>query len=243
MVRLNAFGQPIGKELPNWRGARQPEKIVRMGRYCRLEPISALLHSKQLYLSFNQAADQRDWTYLLSGPFLTLTDYQTYLSHLETCRDPLHYAIMDMMTQQAVGTVALMRIDSFNGVIEIGSVIYSSSMKRTRIATEVIFLLLTYVFGELGYRRLEWKCDALNAPSRAAAKRFGFTYEGLFRQAVVTRGRNRDTTWYSIIDSEYPALKRAYAQWLLPANFNAQGVQRSKLSKYITEQRAKSCYK
>lgn len=218
--------------------AQLPRKTVITGWYCRLEPISVAAHSQDLYQALNQAEDERDWTYLLSGPYSHLAEYQAYLAQLETLNDPLHYAIIDQRTQHAVGSIALMRIDAQQGVIEIGHVTYSPQLKRTRLATEAVSLLLHYTLGELGYRRVEWKCNSLNHPSRAAALRFGFTYEGLFRQAMVVRGHSRDTTWYSIIDSDYPVLQAAYQQWLAPENFDMAGQQRQKLGELIEKQRA-----
>lgn len=237
MTRVNEFQQPIGEQVENWQGAQYPTKTMINGQYCRLEPISVAAHSQALFDALSQAEDNRDWTYLLSGPFGDLAEYQTYLTRLETLNDPLHYAIIDLSTQQAVGSIALMRIDAQQGVIEIGGVTYSSQLKRTRLATEAISLLLQYTLGELGYRRVEWKCNAHNHPSRAAALRLGFTYEGLFRQAMVVRGHNRDTTWFSIIDSDFPALQKAYRQWLAPENFDQQGQQRQKLGELIENQR------
>lgn len=148
----------------------------------------------------------------------------------------MHYAVVDQVSGKAVGTLALMRIDVPNGVIEVGYVTYSQRMKRTRLSTEAMSLLLKYVFEDLGYRRFEWKCDSLNAPSRAAALRYGFTFEGIFRQAIVTHQRNRDTAWHSIIDGEYPALRAAYAQWLDEHNFDEEGRQIEKLKELIMKE-------
>lgn len=234
-TRLNQFNQPVGADLPDWHGARQPGDISLEGRYCRLERINVERHAAALYEAYSDATDARDWTWLPAGPFETPEAYRAWLMNAEQQKDPLHYAVIDLASGKPVGTVALMRIDAANGVIEVGYVTYSPRMQRTRLSTEVMALFLHYVFDELGYRRFEWKCDALNAPSCAAATRFGFTFEGIFRQAIVTRGRNRDTAWYSIIDSEYPALRTAYDKWLSPSNFDDNGVQREKLSALITE--------
>jgi RimJ/RimL family protein N-acetyltransferase len=148
------------------------------------------------------------------------------------CRgdDPLVHAIIDKASGEAVGTAALMRIEPEAGVIEIGSITYSPRLQRRPAGTEAMYLMMRRVFDEIGYRRYEWKCNALNAPSRAAALRYGFRYEGLFRQATITRGRNRDTTWFSVIDSEWPALRAAFERWLDPANFDAAGRQRHSLA-------------
>ena len=152
--------------------------------------------------------------------------------------DPLHYTVIDLATGKAVGTLALMRIDRANGVIEVGHVTYSPRLKRTRIATEAMFLLMSHVFDDLGYRRFEWKCDSLNGPSRTAALRYGFTFEGIFRQAIVYRQRNRDTAWFSMLDGEWPALRPCYARWLDAGNFDAQGQQIERLADLIAQQRA-----
>jgi RimJ/RimL family protein N-acetyltransferase len=143
--------------------------------------------------------------------------------------DPLFHAIIDLRTQKPVGSAAYMRIDPVHGVVEIGSLKFSPLMQRTPVATEAMYLMMRHAF-ETGYRRYEWKCDSCNAPSRAAAQRFGFSYEGLFRQAMVNRGRNRDTAWYSIIDGEWPLLNEAFTRWLAPENFDAAGKQRISLS-------------
>lgn len=234
-VRLNAFQQEIGAALPDWQGAQLPGTQALVGRYCRLERIAVERHAADLYEAYQDAADARDWTYLTAGPFDTFEDYRAYLAGAAKLTDPMHHAVIDLASGKAVGTLALMRIDAPNGVIEVGSVTYSPRMKRTRISTEVMSLLLKYVFEDLGYRRFEWKCDALNAPSRAAALRYGFTFEGIFRQAIVTRQRNRDTAWFSIIDDDYPALRATYARWLAPDNFDAHGAQRRTLVAIRTE--------
>jgi len=204
---------------------------------CRLERLDPAKHTAELYEA-NLADDGRGWTYLGYGPFSSLDAYAEWVRGAAASRDPLFYAIIDAGLGRAVGVATLMRIDPANGVIEVGNIKYSPALQRTVAATEAMFLLMRYVFDELGYRRYEWKCDSLNAPSRAAAARLGFTYEGTFRQAVVYKGRNRDTAWFSIIDQEWPALKRAYEQWLAPANFDAEGRQRRRLSDLVAQARA-----
>lgn len=233
MVRLNTFGQPVGDMLPDWQGAQYPDNSPRSGRYCRLERVDVERHAQSLYDAYQEADDESDWTYLSAGPFSDFAAYRAWLVDAAGRSDPLHYAVVDLASGKAVGTLALMRIDAPNGCIEVGHVTYSPKMKRTRLATEALSLLMGYVFDTLGYRRLEWKCDSLNAPSRAAALRYGFRFEGLFRQAIVTRQRNRDTTWFSIIDSEYPALKTAYERWLAESNFDEQGCQLRRLTDFM----------
>jgi RimJ/RimL family protein N-acetyltransferase len=238
--RRNAFEQPIGTPVPDWNGAGAPGREPLAGRYCRIEPVNVERHAADLHDAYRSAADGRDWTYLTIGPFDSLDAYREYLTRAAASADPLHYAVIDLATGKAVGTLALMRIDRANGVIEVGHVIYSPRLKRTRIATEAMFLLMKHVFDELGYRRFEWKCDSLNGPSRAAALRYGFTFEGIFRQAIVYRERNRDTAWFSIIDSEWPALRSSYTRWLDAGNFDAQGQQVERLVDLIARQRAAS---
>jgi len=225
----NEYGQPIGSPVPGWSPQPLPTAETFDGAYCRLERLNADRHADDLYAAYRTAPDHRDWTYLNVGPF---DDPQAYRQHAETAQrsaDPRHYAVIDKRTGKAVGTLALMRIDPNNGVIEVGSVTFSPLLKRTPISTEAQFLLMAYAFDTLGYRRYEWKCDSLNAPSRAAAERLGFKFEGIFRQAVVYRGRSRDTAWFSILDSEWPLLKPAFEAWLSPDNFDEQGRQRASL--------------
>lgn len=234
----NSFDQPIGAPVPDWRGAGAPGREPLAGRYCRIEPVDVERHARDLYDAYSSAADGRDWTYLAVGPFDSFDAYREHLTRMAASADPLHHAVIDLATGKAVGTLALMRIDRANGVIEVGHVTYSPLLKRTRVATEAMFLLMNLVFDTLGYRRFEWKCDSLNAPSRAAALRYGFTFEGIFRQAIVYRGRNRDTAWFSIIDKEWPALRSSYTRWLDPANFDAQGRQVARLAELIERGRA-----
>ena len=236
--RLNDFMQPIGEPVTDWQGARLPGREPLVGRYCRIERVDVERHVEDLYQAYSEAADGRDWTYLAVGPFQSLDAYREHLTKAAALTDPMHHAVIDLATGKAIGTLALMRIDTANGVIEVGHVTYSPRLKRTRIATEVMALLLKYVFEDLGYRRFEWKCDSLNGPSRAAALRYGFKFEGIFRQAIVYRGRSRDTAWFSIIDSEYPALRTGFAQWLDERNFDAQGNQIERLADLIARQQA-----
>ncbi|WP_213133477.1 GNAT family N-acetyltransferase [Citrobacter sp. FP75] len=236
---FNEFQQPIGVGLPDWQGAQFPAAQQITGRYCKLERINAERHAQDLYEAYRDAPDSRDWTYLAAGPFATFDSMFAYLTKIEAQSDPLHYAVIDLASMKAVGTLALMRIDTSNGVIEVGWVTYSRRMQRSRLSTEVMSLMLKYVFEELGYRRFEWKCDALNVPSREAANRFGFSFEGIFRQAVVVHQRNRDTAWYSILDSEYPALQAAYKIWLDESNFDASGQQIQRLADVIRKEQNK----
>ncbi|HUA76991.1 MAG TPA: GNAT family protein [Acetobacteraceae bacterium] len=227
--RTNAYGQPIGAPVPDWTARRRPARAPLGGRYCRLEPVSVERHGRELFESYMQAPDDRDWTYLFSARPPDVESFRNYLLQLEKSEDPLHFSIIDLANGVAVGTAALMRIEPAHGVIEVGSITYSPRLKHTRAGTEAIYLFMRLAFDELGYRRFEWKCDSLNGPSRRAAQRYGFTFEGIFRQAVVYKGRNRHTAWFSIIDREWPRLKERYTRWLDPANFDADGRQRMSL--------------
>ena len=228
MPRMNGLGQPVGAPVPGWTRRELPQRTPMKGRFCTLEPL-ALAHADALHAANSLDVDGRNWTYLFDGPFASVDEYREWVAKAMRTDDPLFYAIVNAQGQP-VGVGALMRIDPAHGVIEIGHLHFSRSMQRTPIGTEAIYLMLRRAFDELGYRRVEWKCDSLNAPSRAAALRFGFTYEGLFRQAVIYKGRNRDTTWFSIVDAEWPARRAAYEHWLAPANFDADGRQRRKLA-------------
>lgn len=224
-TETNAYDQPVGIALPSWSGATPPSPITLEGRTCRLEPVSVDRHAKDLFAAYDTAPDGRDWTYLPTGPYEAFADYRAWLNEAESSRDPLHFAVIDAATDRAVGTMSLLRHDPANGAIEVGWVIFSPLMQRKPISTEAQFLLMRHVFDDLGYRRYEWKCDNANEPSRRAAARLGFTFEGVFRQAMVIKGRNRDTAWFALIDGDWPRVKREFERWLDPANFDADGVQ------------------
>lgn len=228
-VNLNPYGQPVGDSLPGWQARPAPARITLEGRFCRLEPLDAERHAAGLFEAYRSAADDRDWTYMMAGPFHEPEAYRQYAETAASSIDPLHYAVIDRMQGKAVGTLALMRIDRNNGAIEVGHVAFSPLLRQKPAATEAQFLLMQYVFEQLHYRRYEWKCDSLNAPSRKAAERLGFRFEGIFRQAVVYRGRTRDTAWHSILDSEWPLLKSAFLAWLRAQNFDAAGQQQQTL--------------
>lgn len=226
---VNAFGQPIGFAIPDWTPRPRPSREPMMGRYCRVEPVDPAHHADALWAANADDSDGRNWTYLPYGPFANRADYRAWLESYCLGADPFFHAIVDLASNRALGVASYMRIDPANGVIEVGHINYSPRLQRTPAATEAMYLMMKRAF-DLGYRRYEWKCDALNEPSRRAAQRLGFTYEGLFRQALVYKGRNRDTAWYSIIDSEWPVRKAAFERWLDPANFDGQGRQRAKLA-------------
>jgi RimJ/RimL family protein N-acetyltransferase len=227
---VNQLGQPVGAKLPGWSPRKLPPRTPMAGRFCAVEPLDPERHAAQLFAAYAEDVEGRMWTYLPRGPYASLDEYKGWARVACQSDDPLVHAIIDNATGEAVGTAALMRIKPDAGVIEVGSITYSPRLQRRPAGTEAMYLMMRRVFDELGYRRYEWKCNALNAPSRAAALRYGFRYEGLFRQATITRGRNRDTTWFSVIDSEWPALRAAFEGWLDPANFDAKGRQRHSLA-------------
>ena len=227
---MTGEAQPVGFPLPGWTARPRPPRTPMVGRYCRVEPLDVGRHAAELYEANRADADGRNWTYLAAGPFDSFEAYREWLTGASAGDDPFFHAIVDVASGRAVGVAAYMRIDPPNGVIEVGNINYAPALQRTPAATEAMYLMMRRAFDELGYRRYEWKCDSLNAPSRAAAERLGFTYEGLFRQAVVYKGRNRDTAWFSAIDREWPALRAAFERWLDPANFDAQGRQRRRLA-------------
>jgi RimJ/RimL family protein N-acetyltransferase len=229
-ARLNAYGQPIGPPVEGWSERQRPQRVALGGRHCRVAPIDVERDAPALFDAYMEAADGRDWTYLAQERPANIATCRDYLTKITASTDPLHYGITDLARGRAVGTAALMRIDPVHGVIEIGHITFSPLLKKTSAATEAMYLLMRYAFDELGYRRYEWKCDSLNAPSRAAATRYGFTFEGIFRQAIVYKGRSRDTAWYSIIDKEWPRLRAAFEAWLSSDNFDASGQQRRALA-------------
>ncbi len=226
--------QPVGQPVPGWT-AREPLSAAPMiGRFCRLERLDAACHADALHRAFAEAPDRRDWTYLPDEPPGDPRDDRERAAYREQAAgraaspDPLHFAVL--VGDEPLGTAALMRFDAGNGVVEIGHVNFAPRLQRTCPATEAIFLLMCRAFAETGCRRLEWKCDSLNAPSRRAALRLGFVFEGVFRQAVVTKGRNRDTAWFSVIDRDWPQVRDALAGWLAPGNFDAAGRQERTLA-------------
>lgn len=221
----NQFGQPIGPPVADWRPRRSPPRTPMQGTHCIVEPIDPRRHAADLHAAFQTDHEGRIWTYMSYGPFPGLDEFEDWLAAYCLGSDPMFHAIVDKASGKAAGFASFLRINPSNGVIEVGNIAYSPPLQRTKAATEAVFLMMKRAFGELGYRRCEWKCDALNERSKDAAARLGFRFEGVFRQAVVYKGRNRDTAWYSVIDTEWPVLEAAFTAWLDPANFNADGAQ------------------
>lgn len=235
-ARTNALGQPIGEPLDGWQAPPRPTTDVLEGTWARLERLDPDRHARALHDANALDTTGRNWTYLPVGPFATFEAYDAWLRAVAPGTDPYFFAIIDRATGQPVGVASYLRIDPAAGSIEVGHINFSPLAQRTSVATEAMFLMMRHAFA-LGYRRYEWKCDALNQPSRVAAERLGFTYEGLFRQATIYKGRSRDTAWYSILDHEFPALERAYQSWLAPANRAADGRQVRRLGDLIAEAR------
>jgi len=225
----NELGQPVGPPVPGWKGVERPPRTAMAGRYCRVEPIDPARHAEDLYQANALDPSNRNFTYLSVGPFDSFDAYRQWMTSAVKSEDPLFHAIIDTATGKPVGIASYMRIEPANGVVEVGHLNYSPLLQRKPAATEAMYLMMKRAF-ELGYRRYEWKCDTHNAASRAAAQRLGFSYEGVFRQSSIYKGRNRDTAWYAMIDSEWPQLDKAFQRWLAPANFDAQGKQRERLS-------------
>lgn len=231
MCEYNQFGQALGVALPDWQPRPWPTRQVLQGSRCRLEPLT-LAHASDLFAAHQLAPDARSWTWLLREPDATAEEFAEWVASVSELADPIHFTVIDNQTQSPVGTLSLMRIDPKNGVVEVGHVHFSSLLSRTPMSTEAQYLLMRYVFDTLGYRRYEWKCNSLNEPSRKAALRLGFQFEGRFRQALVIKGRNRDTDWFSILDKEWPALASAFESWLATDNFTADGKQKRSLESW-----------
>jgi RimJ/RimL family protein N-acetyltransferase len=235
---VNEFGQPIGLPVVGWLPPPPPARRPLDGQYCRLEPLDPDRHATPLFTAYTADVDAdhldvnayaRGWTYLAYGPFADAASYRAWLAANATRDDPLFFAICDKPDHQPVGVASYLNIAPAAGSIEVGHLYFAPRLRRSRAATEAMYLMMKHAF-ELGYRRYEWKCDALNAPSRAAAERLGFTFESIARQAAVPKGRNRDTAWYSILDNEWPTLRAALENWLAPTNFDQSGQQRRSLA-------------
>jgi RimJ/RimL family protein N-acetyltransferase len=219
--------RPLGPQVDTT-PAEPPGDAMLQGRFCRIEKLDPALHGAALWQAVRP--DNSLWDYMGYGPFADAPGFARWLDERAVLLDPYSYAVVDKATGLASGIVTLMEIRPAMRVIEIGNIVYSPSLQRTIAATEAQYLMARHVFEDLNYRRYEWKCNALNAPSMRAAERLGFTYEGTFRQHMIVKGRNRDTAWFSITDGEWPAIKQAFERWLAPDNFDAAGKQRASLA-------------
>ena len=229
MTNTSERGGPIGAPLPEgWTAPPRPVRAIMEGQRVRLEPL-VVAHAESLHAANLVDRDGRNWDYLPYGPFDTLSAYQDWVGSMTRDGDPMFYAVVRQDDGRAVCVASLMRINPAAGSIEVGHINFSPLLQRKPGATEAMYLMMKWAF-EAGYRRYEWKCNALNEPSRKAALRLGLSYEGVFRQATISKGRNRDTAWYAAIDSEWPALRAAFETWLEPANFDAEGRQKQSLS-------------
>jgi RimJ/RimL family protein N-acetyltransferase len=209
--------------------AKLPERITIAGRYVTLVPLNAGAHGDALWEATRGEENDALWLFLFEGPFRERSGFDAALKSMEASQDPLYYAIIDSSTGKATGRASFLRIEPKHRVIEVGAILYTPLLQRTRGATEAMYLMMRYAFETLGNRRYEWKCNALNEPSRRAALRLGFTFEGVFRQHMIVKGENRDTAWFSILDKEWPGVKEAFEKWLAPENFTAEGVQKRSL--------------
>ena len=231
---MGARGWPVG----DWVPPPRPGPAVLEGRYARLERL-APGHAAGLWKAYAEDREGRGWDYMPSGPFTGAAEYAAWVERAAAGADPYFYAVIDRESGRAGGVASLMRITPEHGVIEVGSIAYAPRLQRTRAATEAMMLLAGWAFGA-GYRRYEWKCDALNAPSRRAAQRLGFSFEGVFRQHMVIKGRNRDTAWFAITDRKWPGIAAAHGEWLDPGNFDAEGRQRRRLGELTAPHRVAS---
>ena len=218
--------RPVGPVVENWQAPPAPARALLDGRYARLETLSASAHAAPLFAAFG--GHDWVWDYMPSGPFAGLAQFADWMQGATGQNDIMFYAIYDKEREAFGGFASYLRIKPVSGSIEVGYIAMSPQLQRTRAATEAMYLMMKWAF-DAGYRRYEWKCDALNRPSRRAAQRLGFSYEGIFRQATVVKGRNRDTAWFAMIDSDWPALDAAFQHWLSPENFDDDGRQRQRL--------------
>ncbi|MGT2666188.1 GNAT family N-acetyltransferase [Streptococcus rifensis] len=228
----NQFNQPIGESLLDDSAGKPVDLSLLTGRYCTVEKLNVEAHIEDLAAFYVHAPVEEDWTYLPLAPFDNLEKFRAYLEECETSEDPYYLVIRDNNSQKAIGMFSLLNYYFKNRSLEMGWVVYSRALQGSRIATEAQYLAMKYVFEDLDARRYEWKCDSLNERSQKAAKRLGFQYEGTFRQHSIYKGRTRDTSWFSIVDSEWPVLKHRFEGWLAPDNFEINGIQKKSLNQF-----------
>jgi RimJ/RimL family protein N-acetyltransferase len=231
-MKYNQYNQPIGESLPSFKGADLPQAISMTGRFCRLEKLDPERHAKALFDVLCDPQYDANWTYLPYGPFQKFDVFYELIEQQSKMSDPLFFSIIDNKTNSAVGITSYLRIEPNSAVIEVGNIHFSAQLQKTPHATEAMFLMMQYVFDTLGYRRYEWKCDDLNGPSKSAAERLGFCFEGVFQQATVYKNRNRDTAWFAITDKQWPSIKQGFISWLASENFDQQQRQRKALQMF-----------
>jgi RimJ/RimL family protein N-acetyltransferase len=231
----NDLGQPIGFPVPDWQACEHPRGATMQGKLCRLEPVDLDKHASDLFAAFAQDQDQRNWTYLPYGPFATEEALRSWMFSTCLSDDPCFFSVIDLATGKALGVASYLRIEPGAGVIEVGHIHFSPLMQGKPISTEAMYLMMRQVFDVWAYRRYEWKCDALNQPSCASARRLGFMFEGVFRQATMYKQRNRDTAWFSILDTEWPTARAVFESWLDAENFDAGGRQKTSLSETMQQ--------
>jgi RimJ/RimL family protein N-acetyltransferase len=220
----------LGDKVVDLAAAKLPHRVRLEGRIVSIAPLDPVAHAEALYDATRGEENDKLWRYLFEGPFASRDAFDSHLKQKASSEDPLAFSILEKSSGDAVGCASYMRIEPAHRVIEVGSILFTPRLQRTIGATEAMFLMARHVFEDLGYRRYEWKCNALNAPSRSAALRLGFSFEGIFRQHMIIKGRNRDTAWFSMLDSEWPKRKAAFERWLDPSNFDAKGRQKISLS-------------
>ncbi|MFK7734346.1 MAG: GNAT family N-acetyltransferase [Pseudomonadales bacterium] len=218
-------GMQVGTSIADWQAPPHPPKTIMTGQYCTLEPFSVEHHANDLYKAFALDVDGRNWAYMPYGPFESLEAFEAWARTTCIGEDPIFYTVIDALSGKPVGVASYLRIAAAVGSIEVGHIHFSPLLQSTRMATEAMYLMMRRVFDELGYRRYEWKCNALNAPSCRAAERFGFQFEGIFRQATISKNRNRDTAWFAIMDEDWPSMRASFERWLASDNFDADGQQ------------------
>lgn len=227
----------MSEDLRNWQPRERPVRAVLEGRFVRLEPLDAARHGDELFEASSVSDADGRFRYLGEYPPESRAAFQSWLEKAEASEDPIYFAVIDKASGKVAGRQTFMRIDTANGVAEIGHIYWGPLVSRKPAATEAHFLFMRHIFDDLGYRRWEWKCNNDNEPSKRAALRFGFTPEGVFRQNMVIKGKNRDTAWFSIIDKEWPSLRQAYMDWLDPANFDTDGNQKRRLEEFRSSRR------
>lgn len=226
----NELGQPLGAALSGWEPRQAPPREPMIGRLCRVEPLDPARHADDLFAAYAEDREGRNWTYLGYGPFANLKAFRDWMEKSCLGADPLFHAVVDQQSGKALGMASYLRIDPAMGVIEVGHIHFSPALQGKPMSTEAMYLMMARAFDALGYRRYEWKCNALNLASRRAALRLGFTFEGIFRQHMIIKGRNRDTAWFALLDNDWPRAKAAFETWLDPANFDAAGQQKRGLA-------------